>query len=62
VSEMPIGGVRDFSDAFVVSLNFGAAKDISGAPRRNIPKAERSSSRCPARNDTLPGHRYNYNN
>jgi len=30
---MPIGGVRDFSGAFVASLNFGAAKDMSGAPR-----------------------------
>jgi len=31
--EIPVGGVRGFSGAFVASLNFGAAKDMLGAPR-----------------------------
>jgi len=37
------------------SLNFGAAKDISSAPRRNILKTRRSSSRYSARNDAISG-------
>jgi len=44
-SEMPIGGIRDFSGAFVASLNFGGVKDMSGASRRNVLIAGRSSSR-----------------
>jgi len=53
---MPIGGVRDFSGAFVASLNFGAAKDMSGVPHRNVLKAGRSSSRYSARNDAISGY------
>jgi len=52
-SEMPIGGVRDSSSAFVFWLNFEAAKDMLGAPRRNVLKAERSSIRCSAKNDAI---------
>jgi len=49
-----IGGVRDFSGAFVFSLNFGAAKDMLGAPRRNVLQAE-TLFWCLARNDAILG-------
>jgi len=45
-SEIFIGEVRD-------SSGFSPAKDILGAPRRNVRTAERSSSCCSARNDAI---------
>jgi len=50
-SEMLIGGIRNSSGALVASSNFGAAKNISDAPRRNVLRTGRSSSGCSARND-----------
>jgi len=50
-----LGSARDCSGAFGSLLSFEVAKDMLGAPRRNVLRAGRSSSGCSARNDALLG-------